>query len=234
MRASAVMLLFLMLYPVTLTKLTIFAPVWLIFFAVLGRALPARTAVLVSLYLPLLLGNLAFLMGAPAIFEIAVFRMVIIPSNAMDLYTYFFASHELTHFCQIQVLKAIIPCAYDAPLSLVMRDAYQLGNLNASLFATEGIASVGVLWAPLSALACGLVVAFGNRASSGLAPSFILLSSAMLPQIFLNVPMSTILVTHGLANLFLLWWITPRAMHVEAEQTGLLGAGLRLTEPLAA
>ena len=43
-----------------------------------------------------------------------------------------------------------------------------MGNFNGSLFATEGIASVGPLWAPLSALVCGLIVSLGNSASARL------------------------------------------------------------------
>jgi hypothetical protein len=93
-----------------------------------------------------------------------------------------------------------------------MRKAYDLGAFNASLFSTEGIASVGPVFAPASALACGLVVAFTNRLCSGLPARFILISSAVLPQILLNVPLSTTLLTHGAAVLFLLWYITPRSI----------------------
>jgi hypothetical protein len=103
-------------------------------------------------------------------------------------------------------------CPYQEQLSIVMKNAYDLGAFNASLFSTEGIASVGPVFAPASALACGLVVAFANRLSSGLPARFILISSAVLPQILLNVPLSTTLLTHGAAVLFLLWHITPRTI----------------------
>ena len=134
------------------------------------------------------------------------------PSVAMEIYNNFFATHDLTHFCQISVLKPFVDCAYNEQLSLVMSKAYQLGAFNASLFATEGIASVGPTLAPLSALGCGLVIALANRLSSGLPPKFIVLSGGILPQIFLNVPLSTTLLSHGAALLFLLWYITPRTM----------------------
>jgi hypothetical protein len=78
-----------------------------------------------------------------------------------------------------------------------MNSAYAFGNFNASLFATEGIASVGLVLAPLSALVCGLVIALSNRLSSGLPPRFVLLSGGVLPQIFLNVPFSTTLLSNG-------------------------------------
>ena len=84
------------------------------------------------------------------------------------------------------------------------------GTYNASLFTTEGIASVGVLYAPITVFLCGVVIAFGNRASAGLPTSFVLVSGGMLVQNLLNVPLSTALLTHGGALLFLLWYLMPR------------------------
>src|ERR1700722_4055537 len=126
-------------------------------------------------------------------------------SVAIDVYNDFFSRHDLTHFCQISPLKRIMHCPYQAPLSVVMQANYELGNFNASLFATEGVASLGTVFAPLAVNLCGLVVALGNRLSAGLPPAFILLSSAGLPLVLLNVPLTTVLLTHGAALLFLLW-----------------------------
>ena len=103
-------------------------------------------------------------------------------------------------------------CPYRDQLSLVMAEAYKLGSFNASLFATEGIASVGSLFAPVTAFACGLVIALGNRLWAGLPAGFVLVSGTVLPQAFLNVPLSVALLTHGTALLFLLWYITPRTI----------------------
>jgi hypothetical protein len=44
-------------------------------------------------------------------------------------------------------------------------------------------------------------------ASAGLPARFILVSGAMLPQILLNAPLTTTLLTHGAAVLFLLWYV---------------------------
>jgi hypothetical protein len=107
-------------------------------------------------------------------------------------------------------------CPYQEQLAVVLKREYDLGNFNASLFATEGIASLGTWFAPVAALVGGLVIALGNRLSAGLPPTFILISGAMLPQTLLNVPLTTTLLTHGAALLFLLWYITPRGIF---EQT---------------
>ena len=94
----------------------------------------------------------------------------------------------------------------------LMANNYELGNLNASLFATEGVASVGSTFAPLAALACGFVIALGNRASAGLPARFVLLSSGMLVQVLINIPLTIALLTYGGALLFLLWYVTPRTI----------------------
>jgi hypothetical protein len=107
-----------------------------------------------------------------------------------------------------------------------MENTYNLGYFNASLLATEGTASVGPLFAPISVFACGLVFALGNRLSAGLPPRFILISAAILAQVFLSVPLTTALLTHGAAVMFLLWYVTPRAMfedNTAIEQTVIAG-----------
>lgn len=59
---------------------------------------------------------------------------------------------------------------------------------------------------------CGLVFRSWKSIICWSAPRFILASSAIVPQILLNVPLSTVLLTHGLGLLFLLWYITPRGI----------------------
>ena len=77
-------------------------------------------------------------------FGLVNIRMMATPSSAMDIYNDFFSGHPLTWFCQISFLKPLMSCPYQEQLSLVMEKTYRLGNINASLFATEGIASVGL------------------------------------------------------------------------------------------
>jgi hypothetical protein len=220
-RAAAVLLLLLLFYPVTLTKLALFAPFWLLFLVLLSKLFEARMSVVLSLFVPVsagvILGTLVK-SGVLRYEQIEQFfgpinlRMVAFPSVALDVYSDFFSNHPHTHFCQISFLKPLMACPYDEYLSVVMEKAYGLGNLNASLFATEGIASVGPVLAPLVVLACGLVISFANRLSSGLPAEFVLLSGGILPQVFLNVPLTTTLLTNGAALLFLLWYVTPRTM----------------------
>jgi hypothetical protein len=211
----------LCLFPVTLTKLALFAPLWLIYLYILSKSVSARIAVVLSLLLPLCLGLALSQLPGPAsatTFSLINFRMVAIPALAMDVYSDFFSRHELTHFCQISLVKLVFGCQYP-DLSTIMNRTYALGYFNASLFATEGVASVGPFFAPLAALACGLLVAIGNKASADLPPTFVMVSGGMLPQVLLNVPLSVAVVTHGMALLWLLWYITPRTVFRAPDPT---------------
>ncbi|MCJ9703332.1 hypothetical protein [Bradyrhizobium sp. SHOUNA76] len=221
-RAGLVLVLLLLFYPVTLTKFALFTPAWLIALIVLSRFLEARTSVIASIFVPMLIGLLVIWLTEASLrsipgryFDIVNIRMMATASGALDLYNHFFASHPLTWFCQISLLKPLMHCPYEEPLAVVMQNTYDFGNLNASLFATEGIASVGPWLAPLTALAAGLVLALGNRASAGLPPRFVLMSSGVLPHVLLNVPLTVAMVTHGTAILFLLWYVMPRNVFEE-------------------
>jgi hypothetical protein len=212
-QAGVAILIALSFYPITLTKVALFTPAWLVTLTLLSRFFEARVTVVLSLLLPVLLGVILIVVfgeTARGYFNIVNMRMIAVPSNAMDVYNEYFARHQLTHFCQIWLLKPFVSCALEYPLAVEMQNNYVLGNFNASLFATEGIASVGLLWAPIAVFGCGLVIALGNRLSADLPPRFVLISGAILPQIFLNVPMTTVWLTHGLWLLFLLWHVTPR------------------------
>ncbi|WGR97414.1 hypothetical protein MTX26_23680 [Bradyrhizobium sp. ISRA443] len=220
-KAALALLLLLAFYPITLTKLTFFAPFWLLFLAIVARGLEPRAAILLSLLLPIsggLLLIIPYKLGTIPYesfikyFSVVNFRMIAFPSIALDVYNDFFSAHQLTHFCQINLIKMFLGCAYGDPLSVLMSKNYELGNLNASLFATEGVASVGQLAAPVAAAACGLVISLANRVSAGLPPRFVILSGGLLSQVFLNVPLTTTLLSNGALLVFVLWYITPRPL----------------------
>ncbi|WMT72568.1 hypothetical protein [Bradyrhizobium sp. Ash2021] len=227
-RAGAVLFLLMLFYPITLSKLALFTPSWLAAIFVLSRFLNFKLSVTLTLLLPISAGIFLVMLSqwnllpyelTIPFFGLVNFRMIAVPSLAMEYYNSFFATHPVTHFCQIRLLKSLVSCPYQEQLADVIYNAFGIGGqFNASLFATEGIASVGVLFAPITAFAAGLVIALGNRLSAGLPPQFILISSAVLAQALLNVPLSTVLLTHGASFLFLLWYITPRELGLEASK----------------
>jgi hypothetical protein len=220
--AVAVLLLLVLFYPVTLTKTALFAPAWLVFVLVASKFFEPKSNITLTMLVPVSIGIVLFglyntgvvsFAAAPSYFKLINLRMIAIPSLAMDYYNYFFSRHDLTFFCQIRVVKATLGCVYQDELPAVIYNAFGIGgNFNASLFSTEGIASVGPFFAPLSALVCGLIFGLGNRMSAGLPSRLILLSGALATQIFLNLPLTIGMVTYGGALLFLLWYITPRTI----------------------
>jgi hypothetical protein len=221
-RAGAVLVLLLLFYPVTLSKQAFFAPAWLVLMLVVTRYLDLRLTVILSVLVPTVAGLILYALYthglfperfAMPIFQLVNLRMMTIPSLAMDYYNEFFFGHDLTHFCQISFLKRLIPCAYQDPIAVEIYKSFGIGgNMNASLFATEGVASVGPLFAPVSALVCGIVIAIVNGMSAGLSQRFVLVSGAILPQTLLNVPFTTVMLTNGAAFLFLLWYVMPRGI----------------------
>jgi hypothetical protein len=214
-RAATVLVVLALFYPILLNKTVLFAPLWLIAMLVVSQLFEARFAVIVSLLAPMLVGLVLLILlrehGALYFYTVNL-RMLAVPSVAMDVYNDFFSRHDLTYYCQISALKRIMDCPYQSQLGVIMEPVYKLGNFNASLFATEGVGSVGILFAPVAAFLCGLVIALGNRLSAGLPAGFILVSGALIPQFLLNVPLTTVLLTHGAGLLFLLWYITPRGI----------------------
>lgn len=215
---AALSVVSLLYYPVTLTKVSLFTAPVLVFMAAISSRIEARTCVIISLLVPLIIG-LSAVTGLDwvdltqprlGVFSFLNFRLFAIPAISLEHYFSFFSDHPLTHFCQISVLKPVIACPYSDQLGVVLANQYHLGSMNASLFATEGIASVGPMFAPIAALACGLVIALGNKVSAGLPPRFVLMSAAIIPHLLINVPLSVALVSDGLGMLMLLWYLTPR------------------------
>jgi len=210
--ATGVLLLALSFYPVVNNKTVLLLPIWLPFLFWLFSRFNPRLATVLAFLIPMIIGLLAFFVLAAdrnyVLFSAINLRFLAIPSLALDHYADFFAHRDLTWFCQITVLRHATACPY-GELGPTLGAIYRNGNFNASFLATEGIASVGLPLTPLSALACGLILSIGSMVSRHLPPRFIAVSSGIAVQAIMNVPLTTGLLSNGVALLFLLWWLTP-------------------------
>ncbi|MBR1230196.1 hypothetical protein JQ600_35465 [Bradyrhizobium sp. AUGA SZCCT0176] len=209
--AAALLLSF---FPVLLNKTVLLAPVWLVFILALYTMFRPKTATVLSIAIPPMIGIAGYFiftseLGALA-FGFINLRMIAIPSVALDYYSHFFSSHPNTSFCQINFVRIFTECPYNEQLGAILKNEYNLGNFNGSLFATEGIASVGPVFAPIATFVCGIIIGLGNVASARLSPALIAVSSGVLVQALTNVPLSTVMLSNGGAALFLLWLVSPR------------------------
>ncbi len=105
-------------------------------------------------------------------------------------------------------MRSLVDCPYAGQLGPIFADRYHVGNLNASLFATEAIAPVSPL-AGAATLLGGLILSVGNRVSARLPPPLIATSAGLVMQALLNVPLSVAVLSDGLLALLTLWYITP-------------------------
>ena len=215
-------------YPIVLNKSVVFGGLWLPYLFVIFRLFEPKRAAVYSLLIPMVPGIIGYnliafdwlaedgAVGRAVKFVIGLYniRVLAFPSMAMNYYSEFFSSHPLTHFCQIGIIRAINGCPYPFQLGATLAASYNLGNFNGSLFATEGIASVGPFWAPVSALLCGLIVSLGSTASAHLPAPVVATSAGLaIQQALLNVPLSVSMLSNGVVVLWLLWSITPDLTH---------------------
>ncbi|HEY3656203.1 MAG TPA: hypothetical protein VGL34_14650 [Steroidobacteraceae bacterium] len=213
LKAGTCLIIVASFYPALLNKTVLFAPLWLIYIFLIFRAVAPKRAWVLCLLAPLLLGLILNTAGEStgklSVFYLINERFFAIPSIALDRYAHFFTSNPHTYFCQINVVRWLTGCPYSKELGSIFADHYRLGNLNASLFATEGAASVGFSWTPIVTLVCGAVLSIGNSVSRHLSPTFVATSSAIAVQALMNVPLSIALLTDGVGTLFILWYLCP-------------------------
>jgi hypothetical protein len=114
-----------------------------------SSAVPPKFITVLTLLLPTLIVGEA----AREYFSIVNLRVMATPSSVLDVYNDFFSTHPITYFCQINSVKLLLACPYGELVE--MSRHYAPGNFNASFFASEGIASVGVWLSPPAALVGG-------------------------------------------------------------------------------
>ncbi|MBV8335100.1 MAG: hypothetical protein JO358_06560, partial [Alphaproteobacteria bacterium] len=143
-------------------------------------------------------------------FTLANHRLYSIPAISFNVYYHFFATHPLTFWSHIGFVSNFVPYPYGEPLSLVMAEAYELGNANASFLETDGLAAAGPMMLPFVSLIFGLVMVAINSCARGLNLTLCATAVASLSVAAMDTGIGPTLLTNGAALLALILLFVPR------------------------
>jgi hypothetical protein len=140
------------------------------------------------------------------------YRLYSIPGEAFTIYTEFFSTHPPTYWSHINGVNFFLHYPYSGSIAEELKKAFDLGNYNASYLSTDAIAAVGYEGIPLASAALGLVFMLANAAGRGLNRVFLGVTMIMPAVMLLERPLTTSLLTGGIAFLILYIAWTPRDM----------------------
>jgi hypothetical protein len=144
---------------------------------------------------------------------VVLYRATAVPALATAQYAGFFAEHPHTWGSHITGLSSLITYPYPRSLDYLIGqhfyDRTELG-LNASTWASDGIAGFGTGGILLASLICALVFWTLDAAADGLDLRFTVVALGYGVVNFSNVPLFTNLVTGGVALLIVLLYLWPR------------------------
>lgn len=151
---------------------------------------------------------------------VVLYRATAVPALATAQYAGFFADHPHTYGSHITGLSSLMTYPYPRSLDYLIGqhfyDRTELG-LNASTWASDGIAGFGTGGILLASAICALVFWILDSASEGLDIKFTVVALGYGVVNFSNVPLFTNLVTGGVALLITLLYLWPRPAPAAAQ-----------------
>jgi hypothetical protein len=144
-------------------------------------------------------------------FTLANYRLYSVPAISFNVYYNFFATHPLTYWSHIGFISNFVAYPYGQPLSLVMAEAYRLGNNNASFLETDGVAAAGTVMLPFISIIFGLVLVAINSCLRGLNVTLCAIVMAGSSVSLMDTGLGPGLLTNGLALLTLVLSFAPRS-----------------------
>jgi len=144
-------------------------------------------------------------------FTLANYRLYSVPPLAFNVYYNFFETHPLTYWSHINIIQYFVSYPYGKPLSLVMDEAYGLGNYNASFIATDALAAAGTGALAFVSLVFGLILAGLNSCMRKLNLAVLAIVTAGPSIALMDTGIGPGLLTNGLALLALFLLFAPRS-----------------------
>jgi hypothetical protein len=149
---------------------------------------------------------------------LTMIRFRLFESNVYNIALYydFFKHHPWTYFTHITGVAFFIANPYvhePRALPFAISGAYYNPpwDLNAGLWAQDGIGSLGLMGVPIVSVVCGALFWFFDSVTSKWNPRLVAVTLAVLTGLFMNIPLATFLVSDGLGVLLLLYWFIPEA-----------------------
>jgi hypothetical protein len=161
------------------------------------------------------------------VFTLASYRLYSIPAIGFNVYYDFFSIHPLTYWSHIGVVSNFVNYPYGQPLALVMAQAYELGNDNASYLQTDGLAAAGASMLPFISIIFGLVLLAMNSCMRGLNLTLYAIVMAGSTIALVDTGLGPGLLTNGLIFLTVILLFAPR--HASWNLRYLLPASSRAT-----
>jgi hypothetical protein len=172
--------------------LTIMAPFLFFFFLSLALGLEDRISTFYDL------------------FTLANYRLYSVPAISFNVYYQFFTTNPHTYWSHIGFIGNFVHYPYGQPLSVVMQNAYELGNDNASFLETDGIAAAGTVVLPFVCLIFGLVMVGINSCLRGLNGTLCAIVMASISVVIIDTGLGPALLTNGLALVTVVLLFAPR------------------------
>ena len=147
-------------------------------------------------------------------FYLSVMRFRMFESNVFNIAIYydFFKLNPPTYFTHITGVSYFVHNPYSAdprPLPFIVSSFEYLNgwDANAGLWAQDGLGGLGLIGVPLVSAVCGIVFWFLDSITAEWNPRFVSVTLAVTSALFLNIPLSTVVVSGGLGLLLLMYWI---------------------------
>ncbi len=144
------------------------------------------------------------------VFMLANYRAYAVPAIAFNVYYNFFNFGPHTFWTHITLVSKFMPSPYDQTLSLVMENAYNMGNYNASFLETDGIAAAGISMLPWVCALFGAALVVINSCTRRMSVKMLALLMAGPSIVFMDVGLGPGLLTNGVALLCVILLLAPR------------------------
>jgi hypothetical protein len=147
-------------------------------------------------------------------------RVFGVPQLLVGQYYGFFAQHPLTWWSHINGVNAFVNDPYSIDVARLLGYFYYEGpvGLNGGMWAQDGVGAAGIGGVLLVSVVGAFVLWVFDAMSARVSPAFVALASAVVAISFMNVPLTTTLVTGGMGLVAVAMYLMPP--DVPADRAG--------------